>query len=247
MRGRGYTFFFFRTARQADAKCQPQISGTKGKDRIVFLVSVGRSGSSAHSHLLGGCATDILRWVQEDLVSHPPDHFVAVPLVFEVLYNGVQRKLATAPPSRQKVAKLLISASQKYMDAVREWRVSPAAPHRHLFSRMDVWPPCWTAVSLRFWFTAVVCICKMLSFAGERPSFLPPLSQGLALQSVRTSSPPVTSFARWLLAGLVAALLFPVHLLASRLVFSKVRDALGIRKVSRDDSTRSAAKWWTAR
>lgn len=112
---------------------------------------------------------------KEDLMSHPPDHFVAVPLVFEVLYNGVQRKLASAPPSRQKVAKLLISASQKYMDAVREWR-------------------------------------------------------GLALQSVRTASHPVTSFARWVLAGIVAALLFPVHLLASKLVFSKVRAALGIRK-----------------
>jgi hypothetical protein len=48
-------------------------------------------------------------------------------------------------------------------------------------------------------------------------------------------------------AGIVAALLFPVHMLASKLVFSKVWDALGIRKVSRKDSTSSAAIWLTAR
>jgi long-subunit acyl-CoA synthetase (AMP-forming) len=180
-------------------------------------------------------------------MSHPPDHFVAVPLVFEVLYNGVQRKLASAPPSRQKVAKLLISASQKYMDAVREWRVSPAAPHTDTFSLNECPASCWILIPLRFQFTAVVCMCYILLFASDPSCFVPPLSQGLALQSVRTASHPVTSFARWVLAGIVAALLFPVHLLASKLVFSKVRAALGIRKVSRNDSTSSAAKWWTAR
>ncbi|GAQ91218.1 Acyl-ACP Synthetase [Klebsormidium nitens] len=114
---------------------------------------------------------------KDDLVTHPPDHFVAVPLVFEVLYNGVQRKLAQAPAPRQKVAKLLIGASQKYMEALRAWR-------------------------------------------------------GLALDSVRSSAHPVLSFAQWVLAGVVAALLLPAHLLASRLVYGKVRAALGIKKTA---------------
>lgn len=66
-----------------------------------------------------------------------------------------------------------------------------------------------------------------------RPHPLASWWQGLALDTVRSSPNPVRSFAYWVLAGVVAALLLPAHLLASRLVYGKVRAALGIKKVSR--------------
>lgn len=54
---------------------------------------------------------------------------------------------------------------------------------------------------------------------------------GLALASARRGDNFLRSAAEWLGCGVVAAILWPLHLLASALVFAKVRAALGIRKV----------------
>lgn len=57
--------------------------------------------------------------LKEDLVLYKPDYFVAVPLVFDLLYNGVQKQLAAASGPRKTLAMALISISAKYMDAKR--------------------------------------------------------------------------------------------------------------------------------
>jgi long-chain acyl-CoA synthetase len=57
--------------------------------------------------------------LKEDLVMYKPDYFVAVPLVFDLLYNGVQKQLNAATGPRKALAMALISISAKYMDAQR--------------------------------------------------------------------------------------------------------------------------------
>lgn len=57
--------------------------------------------------------------LKEDLVLYKPDYFVAVPLVFDLLYNGVQKQLNAATGFRKTLAMALISISTKYMDAKR--------------------------------------------------------------------------------------------------------------------------------
>lgn len=50
--------------------------------------------ASAHTYSLTGCytrpqITPLQFKFRDDLTSHPPDHFVCVPLVLETLYNKV--------------------------------------------------------------------------------------------------------------------------------------------------------------
>ncbi|GBG63422.1 hypothetical protein CBR_g38044 [Chara braunii] len=58
---------------------------------------------------------------KDDLTRYPPDYFVAVPLVFDVLYNGVQKRLASASATRQKIAAILMAISKKYQQSKRVW------------------------------------------------------------------------------------------------------------------------------
>eukprot|EP00878_Enallax_costatus_P036567 GHUV01041074.1.p1 GENE.GHUV01041074.1~~GHUV01041074.1.p1 ORF type:complete len:511 (+),score=205.18 GHUV01041074.1:480-2012(+) len=113
-----------------------------------------------------------LKHFREDLVAHPPDHFVCVPLVLDTLYNKVMQKLnSEAKGVKGVIVSALLSASNTFVMA------------RRLLAGVD----------LRY-----------------------------ALQ------PP--SAAARLTALVTAALLTPVYALAQKLVFSKVRAALGIRK-----------------
>ncbi|CAI6009770.1 unnamed protein product, partial [Closterium sp. NIES-65] len=117
---------------------------------------------------------------KEDLIKHPPDYFVAVPLVFEVLYSGVQKKLAAASTARAAVAKFLIKVSSLHKEALRIWTGMAV-----LRSRENV--------------------------------------QGLMFMK---------AVAECLGAGLLALVLLPLHLLAEKLVYTKVKAAIGIKKAA---------------
>lgn len=114
---------------------------------------------------------------KEDLSKFPPDYFLAVPLVFDILYNGVQKKLAEGSAIKVKVATGLVKASENYAKAMR-------------------------------------------------------VVQGLDLASAQNNSGNGQAVVQWVLAAVTAALLLPLHLLAVRLVYSKIRAALGIRKAA---------------
>eukprot|EP00897_Mesotaenium_endlicherianum_P006596 jgi/Mesen1/5965/ME000301S05096 len=114
---------------------------------------------------------------KEDLTVYPPDYFIAVPLVYDILYNGVQKKLAESD-KKKKIAGFFLAVSQRYMDA-----------------------------------------CRVL--------------RGLDLESARRpASSAVQSAGQLALAAATAALLLPLHLLAVKLVYSKIRAALNIRKAT---------------
>ncbi|CAI5503460.1 unnamed protein product [Closterium sp. Naga37s-1] len=113
-------------------------------------------------------------------MKHPPDYFVAVPLVFEVLYSGVQKKLAAASAARTAIAKFLIKVSSLHKEALRIWTGMAV-----LRSRENV--------------------------------------QGLMFMK---------AVAECLGAGLLALVLLPLHLLAEKLVYTKVKAAIGIKKAA---------------
>eukprot|EP00775_Hariotina_reticulata_P004816 gene4816-5063_t len=113
-----------------------------------------------------------LKHFRDDLTTHPPDHFVCVPLVLDTLYNKVMVKLKSeATGIKRHIVSALLSASNAFIVA------------RRLLQGRD----------LRY---------------AVRPA-------GAASK---------------LVALLTAALLAPVYALAQKLLFSKVRAALGIRK-----------------
>eukprot|EP00850_Spirogloea_muscicola_P003928 SM000016S01916 [mRNA] locus=s16:540320:545600:- [translate_table: standard] len=113
---------------------------------------------------------------KEDLTKTSPDFFVAVPLVFDILYSGVQKKLAQASPARAALARFFMSASQAYMD------------NRRVFAGFD-------------------------------------------LESTKQNVDRAQAAAQWVLAAVRMAALLPLHLLAVKLVYSKVLAAIGINKV----------------
>ncbi|CAI5464511.1 unnamed protein product [Closterium sp. Yama58-4] len=117
---------------------------------------------------------------KEDLIKYPPDYFVAVPLVFEVLYSGVQKKLAAASGARAAIAKFLIKVSALHKEALRIWTGMAV-----LRSRENV--------------------------------------QGLMFMK---------AVAECLGAGLLALVLLPLHLLAEKLLYTKVKAAIGIKKAA---------------
>eukprot|EP00271_Cylindrocystis_brebissonii_P016537 TRINITY_DN402_c0_g2_i1.p1 TRINITY_DN402_c0_g2~~TRINITY_DN402_c0_g2_i1.p1 ORF type:complete len:791 (+),score=156.45 TRINITY_DN402_c0_g2_i1:455-2827(+) len=114
---------------------------------------------------------------KEDLSKFPPDYFIAVPLVFDILYKGVQTKLAEGSAVKVKVANTLVSASLIVKNAVR-------------------------------------------------------ILRGEDLSKARSNESLIQAVVQWVAAAVVAALLYPLHLLAVKLVYSKVRAALGIKKVA---------------
>lgn len=113
---------------------------------------------------------------KEDLATYPPDYFIAVPLVFKILYEGVQKKLAESK-TKKAVASFLLGVSHRYMDARR-------------------------------------------------------VLLGRDLASVRREEGRAAAAAEWVVAAATLALLLPLHLLAGKLVYSKIHAALGIRKAA---------------
>eukprot|EP00879_Flechtneria_rotunda_P005441 GHRR01005734.1.p1 GENE.GHRR01005734.1~~GHRR01005734.1.p1 ORF type:complete len:588 (+),score=208.21 GHRR01005734.1:736-2499(+) len=113
-----------------------------------------------------------LKHFRDDLIKHPPDHFICVPLVLDTLYNKVMAKLrAEATGLKAVIVSALLSASNTYIAARR-------------------------------------------------------VLQGVSL--THALQPP--SAAANLTAMLTVTLLTPIYALAQRLVFSKVRAALGIKR-----------------
>eukprot|EP00850_Spirogloea_muscicola_P007510 SM000038S14323 [mRNA] locus=s38:255169:260627:- [translate_table: standard] len=140
--------------------------------RLSALVAMPALMTSVGPALCGG----VLMPVIEDLTKTSPDFFVAVPLVFDILYNGVQKKLAQALPARAALARFFMSASQAYMD------------NRRIFGGFD-------------------------------------------LESTKQNVDRAQAAAQWVLAAVRMAALLPLHLLAVKLVYSKVLAAIGINKV----------------
>ncbi|HEY9598193.1 MAG TPA: AMP-binding protein, partial [Cyanophyceae cyanobacterium] len=113
-----------------------------------------------------------IRYVKSDLKTFKPNYMVAVPRLWESIYEGVQKQFREQPENKQRLVQNLLSLSQRYIEAKR-------------------------------------------------------LAQGLCLDNLNPSSIERLS------ASAQAAALWPVHRLADKLVYQKVREATGgaIRQV----------------
>jgi long-chain acyl-CoA synthetase len=73
-------------------------------------------------YLLSQAMTQIytnLRHVKTDLAKYKPHYMVAVPRLWESVYEGITKKFATESPFKQKLINFLLSASQTYIKARR--------------------------------------------------------------------------------------------------------------------------------
>ncbi|WP_016951321.1 long-chain fatty acid--CoA ligase [Anabaena sp. PCC 7108] len=60
-----------------------------------------------------------LRSVKDDLKKYKPNYMVAVPRVWESIYEGAQKQFRTQPAKKQQLIKFLLAMSQKYITARR--------------------------------------------------------------------------------------------------------------------------------
>ncbi|KAG9143001.1 hypothetical protein Leryth_006275 [Lithospermum erythrorhizon] len=113
--------------------------------------------------------------LKEDLKRYQPHYMISVPLVFETLYNGIQKQIHTSSPVQKLVALMFLKISMAFMEAKRIYEgkcltKSPNEPFL-LFSALD-----------------------------------------------------------WLWARTVSLILWPIHVLAKKVVYSKIQAALGLSK-----------------
>ncbi len=60
-----------------------------------------------------------IRYVKKDLKDHSPQYMVAVPRLWESIYEGVQKQFREQPEGKQKLVNFFISQSQRYIVAKR--------------------------------------------------------------------------------------------------------------------------------
>jgi len=60
-----------------------------------------------------------LRTIKKDLKEHKPDYMVAVPRLWESIYEGVQKQFREQTPKKQKLVNFFFRISQKYITAKR--------------------------------------------------------------------------------------------------------------------------------
>lgn len=147
------------------AVIQPQ-PGDRALTLLPTWHTLGRTGE--YFLLSAGC-TQIytnIRYVKRDFKDFKPQYLVAVPRLWESIYEGVQKQFREQPENKQRLVKTFLNLSQRYIQNKRTWLQLRLQP---------------------------------------QPSALP----------------------ERLLAGIQAAALWPVHALAGRLVYSKIREATG--------------------
>ncbi|MBD1838060.1 long-chain fatty acid--CoA ligase [Coleofasciculus sp. FACHB-64] len=93
--------------------------------------SFGRTGE--YFFLSHGC-TQIytsIRHIKKDFKEFQPHYLIAVPRLWESIYEGVQKQFREQPANKQKLVKNLLSISQRYIEARRTWqnlRLQPQPP-----------------------------------------------------------------------------------------------------------------------
>lgn len=116
-----------------------------------------------------------LRNLKEDLRRYQPHYVISVPLVFETLYSGIQKQIATSSTVRRLAALTFIKISLAYKEFTRvyegKYLTKNQKQHSHIIALFD-----------------------------------------------------------WLWARAIAAILWPIHMLAKKIVYNKIQLAIGISK-----------------
>ncbi len=95
----------------------------KVNEKVLSILPTWHSYERAFEYFIfsQGC-TQIytnLRTIKKDLKEHKPDYMVAVPRLWESIYEGVQKQFREQPASKQKLVNFFLKTSQKYITAKR--------------------------------------------------------------------------------------------------------------------------------
>ena len=95
----------------------------KANEKVLNILPTWHSYERTFEYFVfsQGC-TEIysnLRMIKKDLKEHKPDYMVAVPRLWESIYEGVQKNFREQPASKQRLVKFFFSVSQKYIVAKR--------------------------------------------------------------------------------------------------------------------------------
>jgi long-chain acyl-CoA synthetase len=63
-----------------------------------------------------------LRSLKADLKAHRPNYMMAVPRLWESIYEGVQKQFQSQPAKKQKIARTFLGWSERYVQAKRCWQ-----------------------------------------------------------------------------------------------------------------------------
>jgi long-chain acyl-CoA synthetase len=97
---------------------QPQPS-----DRVLSILPVWHSYERTFEYFIfaNGCtqAYTNIRHVKKDIKEFKPHYMVAVPRLWESIYEGIQKQFRDQPASKQRLVAFFLSASQRYIKAKR--------------------------------------------------------------------------------------------------------------------------------
>ncbi len=90
-------------------------------DRVLSILPTWHAYErTIEYYLLSQGCTQIytnIKYVKKDLREYKPAYMIAVPRLWESIYEGVQKQFREQPESKQKLIKFLLSASEKYIIA----------------------------------------------------------------------------------------------------------------------------------
>ena len=96
------------------------VQPSKG-DRVLSILPTWHAYErTIEYYLLSQGCTQIytnIRYVKKDLKEYKPNFMIAVPRLWESIYEGVQKQFREQPENKQKLIKFLLSASEKYITA----------------------------------------------------------------------------------------------------------------------------------
>ncbi|XAR48372.1 Long-chain-fatty-acid--[acyl-carrier-protein] ligase [Bertholletia excelsa] len=82
-----------------------------------------------------------VKYLKEDLPRYQPHYVISVPLVYETLYNGIQKQISTSSTIKKLVALMFINISLAYMEFKRiyegKYLTESQMQHSYLVSALD--------------------------------------------------------------------------------------------------------------
>jgi long-chain acyl-CoA synthetase len=95
-------------------------------DRVLSILPTWHSYERSFEYFIFslGC-TQIytnLRSIKKDLKQHAPHYMVAVPRLWESIYDGIQKQFREQPAGKQKLVSFLLRNSESFIRARRIWR-----------------------------------------------------------------------------------------------------------------------------
>ncbi|XP_023748703.1 probable acyl-activating enzyme 16, chloroplastic isoform X1 [Lactuca sativa] len=148
-------------------------------DRFVSMLPPWHAYERALEYFIFSLGIELVytnvKYLKDDLRHYQPQFIISVPLVFETLYNGIQKQISTSSAIRKVIALALIKISLAYME------------FKNIYQG------------------------ECLSRSQKEPSY-------------------IAATLDWIYARIIATILLPLHLLAKKLVYSKIHPTIGISK-----------------